>query len=137
MKIRKEHIESYLPQRAPFVMIDNLISVSDNNFESDFKINADNLFVEDGTLREFGLIENIAQSSAAGLAVLNKSNRDSAVHGFMGGISKLTVYHLPPVGQTLHTHITLMAQLGKMYLLKAVTFAEGIKLIECEIKVAG
>lgn len=73
MIISKEKIESYIPQRAPFIMIDNLIEATTETFKTDFRILPDNIFVEKGVLREFALIENIAQSSSAGLAVIKMS----------------------------------------------------------------
>ena len=63
MIISKEKIESYIPQREPFIMIDNLVEATPETFKTDFRILADNIFIEKGILREFALIENIAQSS--------------------------------------------------------------------------
>jgi 3-hydroxyacyl-[acyl-carrier-protein] dehydratase len=137
MRVSKDQIESYIPQRAPFVMIDNLVEATKEKFVTDFFILPDNIFVEAGVLREFGLIENIAQSCAAGLAVLNNSTRDAPVDGFIGGISKLIVYSLPGISDTVRTYITPIAQLGEMYLLKAETLVNEKKLLECEIKLAG
>ncbi len=135
MKITKEDIESFIPQRAPFVMIDNLLSATPDKIESDFKILPENIFLEEGTLREFALIENIAQTSAAGLFFINGGNVDKpVVEGFIGGISKLKVYGLPKVYDTIHTMVKPKASLGGMFLLKAENFVNGEKLMECEIK---
>ena len=61
---------TYIPQRAPFIMIDNLTDATPEKFKTDFLVLHDNIFVEDGILREFALIENIAQSSSAGLVII-------------------------------------------------------------------
>jgi 3-hydroxyacyl-[acyl-carrier-protein] dehydratase len=137
MKVSKEQIESFIPQRAPFIMIDNLIEATPDKFETDFRILSDNLFLEDGVLREFALIENIAQSSAAGLGFINREAKTRPVDGFIGGISKLKVYHLPTVNDTIYTMITMLHKLGNMYLLKGENFIDGKKLIECEVKLVG
>ena len=137
MMVSKEQIETYIPQRAPFVMIDNLIEATPEKFVSDFIITPDNLFLEDGILREFALIENISQTGAAGLAMLNSHNLKQPVNGFIGAISKLKVYELPRVHDTIRTLVIPMAQLGEMYLLKAVTSLGEKKLLECEIKLVG
>lgn len=137
MKISKEKIESYIPQRAPFIMIDNLIQAGERSFKSDFLILTDNIFVENGVLREFALIENIAQSSSAGLAVLKVSTEKKTIDGFIGGISKLKLYELPRVNDTIFTIVNLIAQLENMFLLKGENYLAGKKLLECEIKLVG
>lgn len=137
MIVTKEHIERFIPQRAPFIMVDNLINATPDRFETDFKILSDNIFLEDGVLREFALIENIAQSSAAGFAMINNQDRKKPVNGFIGGISKLNVYGLPVINDTIQTSITPIAQLGDMFMVKAEIFADGRKLIECEVKLVG
>ncbi|MEO7044381.1 MAG: hypothetical protein ABI091_03680, partial [Ferruginibacter sp.] len=84
-------------------MIDNLVEANDELFKTDFAVLAGNIFVEKGILREFALIENIAQSSTAGLAVIKMSSGRKTIDGFIGGISKLKLYDLPKVSDTIQT----------------------------------
>lgn len=137
MVITKENIQFYIPQRAPFIMIDNLIEATGKSFKTDFLILADNIFVEDEVLKEFALIENIAQSSSAGLAVTTFSAGSKTVDGFIGGISKLKLFELPGVNETIYTVITLLARLENMFLVKGENFINGRKLLECEMKLVG
>ena len=137
MKISKTEIEFYIPQRAPFIMVDNLLDVLPEKFETDFLILPDNIFLENGILREFALIENIAQSSSAGLAIIKKYRGENPVEGFMGAISKLKLYDLPRVHDTIYTIVTLIAQLENMFLLKGENHVNGRKLLECELKLVG
>jgi len=137
MIISKENIESYIPQRLPFIMIDNLIEVTTETFKTDFRILPDNIFVEKGVLREFALIENIAQSSSAGLAIMKISSGKKTAEGFIGGISKLKLYDLPKVYDTIYTIVSLIAQLENMFLLKGENYLNGRKLLECELKLVG
>ncbi len=137
MIISKENIESYIPQRAPFIMIDNLVEANDEIFKTDFMVLANNIFVEKGILREFALVENIAQSSSAGLAVTKMSTGKKAIEGFIGGISKLKLYDLPKVNDTIHTTVILIAQLENMFLVRGENYVNGKKLLECEIKLVG
>ena len=136
MIISKEKIESYIPQRAPFIMIDNLIAATPEKFETDFRILHDNIFVEEGILREFALIENIAQSSLAGLVIIKMSGKKTT-DGFIGGISKLKLYDLPKVNDTIYTVVNLIAQLENMFLLRGENYLNGRKLLECELKLVG
>ncbi len=137
MIISKENIESCIPQRTPFIMIDNLLEVSADTFKSDFHILPDNIFLEKGVLREFALIENIAQCSSAGLSIIKMSSRKKNADGFIGGISKLKLYDLPKINDTIYTIVNLIAQLENMFLLKGENFLNGKKLLECELKLAG
>ena len=137
MKIDKEHIVSYIPQRAPFIMIDNLIDAADGAFMTDFHVLPDNIFLEGDTLREFALIENIAQSSAAGISFMKSTSQSGSSDGFIGGISKLIVHALPKVNDTIRTVVTQLLQFENMYLLKGECYVDGRKMLECEIKLAG
>ena len=44
--ITKENIETVLPHRAPFIMIDNLIRADAKEFETDFIVQHDNIFLK-------------------------------------------------------------------------------------------
>ncbi len=137
MKINKEQIESYIPQRTPFIMIDHLVDAAPDRFETEFTILEDNIFLDEGILREFALIENIAQTSAVGLSYTNSLTANEPVEGFIGAISKLKVYDLPKINDTIQTIVRPKAQLGNMFLLTAENFVGGKKLLECEVKLVG
>ncbi|MEO5948614.1 MAG: hypothetical protein ABIP79_17495 [Chitinophagaceae bacterium] len=137
MRISKADIEKYIPQREPFIMIDNLADATSEKFETSFLILPSNIFVENGLLREFALIENIAQSSSAGLAITKMYSEKKNIDGFIGGISKLKLYDLPKVGDTIKTIVNLLAKFENMFLLKGENFFNGKKLLECEIKLVG
>ena len=127
----------YIPNREPFVMIDNLISVEGNLFTSDFLVCSDNLFLEDDLLREFALIENIAQTGAAGLAFAIREKKQRPKDGFMGSIAKLELFGLPKVNEKLLTTVELLFQFDTMFLLKGTNFVGDKKLLECELKLVG
>jgi hypothetical protein len=134
MLISKEHIENFIPQRPPFVMIDNLLEATGEFFVTDFFILPDNIFIQDGVLREFAMIENIAQSSSAGLTVTTKRSADKRPEGYLAGLSKLKLYELPRVNDRIYTMVKLVAQFGSMYLLKGENYLSDTKLMECELK---
>ena len=134
MKISKAEIENYIPQREPFIMVDNLVNATSEKFETNFRVLPGNIFVENGILREFALIENIAQSSSVGLAITMMNIEKKNVDGFIGAISKLKLYDLPSVNDTIYTIVNLMAQFENMFLLKGKNYLNGKILLECEIK---
>lgn len=137
IKVPKHEITNYLPQRDPFIMVDNLIDAYENKIETNFYISPHNIFVENGILREFALIENIAQSSAIGLNFLVSTRNNLPSDGFIGAISKLVVYDIARVDETIDTTVYLKAAWGNLYLLKGESFVGAKKIFECEIKLAG
>jgi predicted hotdog family 3-hydroxylacyl-ACP dehydratase len=137
MILTAAEIQQYIPQRYPFVMVDNLIEASAKHFITDFKIKQDNIFIEDGFLREFALIENIAQSSAAGIAFASKYDGKTKPEGYLGAITKLKLFELPEVNETVVTVVNLLIQFEHMFLLRGENYCMDRKLMECEIKVVG
>ena len=127
----------YIPQRPPFIMIDNLVEATGDYFKTDFKVLPDNIFVGNGKLREFAMIENIAQSSSVGLTIAKKYPSGKKPGGYLGAVSKLKLYELPAVSDRIHTIVKLIAQLGNMFLLNGETWFNDKKLMECEMKLVG
>ena len=60
--------EINIPQKPPMVMVNSIIEASGTTTVTSFLVKEDNIFMEDGFLREPALIENIAQSAAAGIS---------------------------------------------------------------------
>ena len=135
MIVLKENIENYIPHRPPFVMIDNLLSVSKERFESDFEIDANNLFLKDNIFQEGGLIENIAQTCAASFGFLDSAENAEPKIGFIGAISRLVLYELPPLYSKINTEIVPTHQLGNIVLVTGRNFLDGRILLECEMKI--
>jgi 3-hydroxyacyl-[acyl-carrier-protein] dehydratase len=135
MRVSKERITDFIPHRKPFIMIDNLIMAETDRFESDFFIGKDNLLVRSGYLEESGLIENIAQTCAAGFGFVDQEKGGEPKMGFIGAVSKLEVFELPFINSTIRTIVTPTHQLGNIFLLKGENYCNGRKLLECEIKI--
>lgn len=135
MIVAKDAITDYIPHRAPFVMVDNLVSATRERFESDFTITDDNVLVQDGFFQETGLIEHIAQTCAASFGYLDREEGGDPKIGFIGAVSKVLVTELPPVDSTIRTVVTPLHQLGNIYLVKGESFLDGRILLGCELKI--
>ena len=95
-----------LPQREPFVFVDRLVRYDERESVTVFTVPADHLLVADGYLTAPGILENMAQSSAARIGYLCKFILHVPVRiGYIGAIRKFRVYRLPAVGETLTTTI--------------------------------
>jgi len=135
MIITKEHIESVLPHRSPFIMIDNLIDASTVEFKTDFVVQPDNIFMKNDVLQEPALIENIAQTCAAGFGYLNSQSDGNATLGFIGAVSKLELFNLPLVNSKITTKANVTYQFQNVFLVKGENYCEDVKLLECEMKI--
>ncbi|MGK4568439.1 ABC transporter permease [Flavobacterium sp. 3HN19-14] len=109
-------IKNYLPHRAPMLMVDRIIQMDESVVESIFEIKADNIFVQNGTFLEAGIIENAAQncSSVIGKGYFvdenNNDKTDVDVVGFISAIKTLKIHNLPKVGTTINTIATLVSK---------------------------
>ena len=135
MKISKENIKSFIPQREPFIMIDSLIDASPAKFESNFLISNENIFLKNEILLEPALIENIAQTCAAGFGFVQSQSGGEPRLGFIGAVSKLEVHSLPKVNSIINTYVSVTYQLENIFLVKGENFCNGKKLLECEMKI--
>ena len=58
----KDFVQTLLPQRFPFVMVDSLYDYSETTLVSGFTIQNETIFFQNGNFIESGIIEHMAQS---------------------------------------------------------------------------
>lgn len=137
------NINNFLPHRAPMLMVDVLEEITATSVTSVFKINADNVFVENNHFSEVGLIENAAQtcSSIVGQTFFFTEDKEIKENvklvGFISGIKKATVFMLPLVNQTIKASATLVSRFDSddysICTMKCVTYQDDALLLESEI----
>ncbi len=135
MLVSKENITEYLPQRPPFVMIDNLIAVNKGKVKSRYKIPCENPMIKNGCLQESGLIENIAQTAAAGSGYESASNNKPVNTGFIGSVKNLKTYKLPKPGNILDTETETISRIMNAHIIRGKVESSGITLLECEMNI--
>lgn len=126
-----------IPQRRPFVMVDELLHYDPILSNTRFLIKESNILVENGFLSESGITENMAQSCAARIGYVNKVINQSEVKiGFIGGVKNLVIHRLPLVGNFIYTDIEVVGEVMSMTLVKAVVKELDDIIAECEMKIA-
>jgi predicted hotdog family 3-hydroxylacyl-ACP dehydratase len=136
MIIDKNEILNYIPQRPPFVMIDVLEKADENEFHSTFELKESNLFNFNGIISESCLVENIAQTCAAGFGyVARQKNGEETRLGFIGAVTKLNVYKLPKINSQIVTKISVLNQFENIHLVEGISYLNGEKLIDCQLKI--
>ena len=130
-------IAGILPQREPFVFVDRLVHYDDRETVTAFTVPAEHLLVEDGRLTAPGILEHMAQSSAARIGYLCKY----LLHvpgriGFIGAIRKFRVERLPAVGETLTTTVILREDVFGITLTDVVVRVDDEIIAEAALKTA-
>lgn len=109
-------IKNYLPHRTPMLMVDMILIMDNEKVETIFEIKSDNIFIQNNTFIEAGLIENAAQTCSSIVAkdyFVDENNQDKSgvdVVGFISAIKSLNIHKLPEVGNTIKTISTLVSK---------------------------
>ncbi|WP_343635295.1 hypothetical protein [Fluviicola sp.] len=136
MLINQENITSIIPQRAPFVMIDSLLSANETGFKTEFRIASDNLFLENQVLSESALIENIAQTCAAGFGYLNSLVEGGEPKlGFIGAVTQVKVEDTAKENDLIETSVQVLSTFDAIHLVEGTAKANGKVLVSCQMKI--
>jgi len=127
--------EINIPQKPPMVMIDRVVSFTDKATVTSLMVREDNVFYENGALREPGLIENMAQTAAAGAGLKPGVENGKPPLGFIGGIKNLQIFSLPGAGKEIITTVTLEHEIFDATIVNAKIFSDETQIAECELKI--
>jgi 3-hydroxyacyl-[acyl-carrier-protein] dehydratase len=130
------NVIQYIPQRAPVVMIDELLSSSDGMTVTRFEVKENNLFVKDNQFTEAGLMENIAQTAAAGVGYAFALQEAPVPPGFIGALKNFKIERLPKVGEQLLSRVEILQEVFEITLIKGeINTPEGEAIASCEMKI--
>lgn len=125
----------YIPQRPPFVMVQTLERSDDSGAATRFTVTEDNILVEDGFLKEPGLIENIAQTAAARMGYRCKLEQKPVPVGFIGAVQQLKINRLPATGEVLDTTILIKNQVFNATIIEGSIAINGDVIASCEMRI--
>ncbi|KGO91316.1 hypothetical protein [Flavobacterium subsaxonicum] len=130
----KSLVESLIPQKAPFVMVDKLFSFTENAIIAGLTIPADNIFVQEGMFTEPGIIEHMAQSVALYTGYQYYLKNEPAPTGYIGSIKDVEVLELPLAGDDLITEVTVLQEFMGITLVDIVTKRNGTLIANGQMK---
>ncbi|HTD40080.1 MAG TPA: hypothetical protein VK671_05630 [Mucilaginibacter sp.] len=133
--VSPENILSLIPQGPPFVMIDQLVTCDAISSSTTLRVSAENVLVCNNQLSEAGLIENIAQTAAAGAGYMAKKSGSQIQIGYIGAIKNLEITDLPKVGDVINTEVTITNQIFDVTIVSGKIECEGLMLAKCEMKI--
>lgn len=129
-------ITQLIPQRAPILEVDRLVSCSENQADTELVVRQDNFFTQHNKLQEPGLIEHMAQSAAAFAGCATFLRGEKPHLGYIGEVKKCHIAALPTVGQILRTTVTLISEIGDVSLVTIKTMLDDKQIAECQMKIA-
>lgn len=130
-----DNILDLIPQRAPIVMIDEFLGFKGEISRSRLVVREDNIFVDDNTLSECGLIEHIAQSAAARVGYIFKSKDMPIPLGFIGSVNNFAISRHPAVGDDIITEIEIIQEVLSITLIEARCFVNDEEIASCRMKI--
>lgn len=114
-------VESLIPQRFPFVMVNSISEYSENHLISGFEIKEDNIFVQDGIFQASGLVEHQAQSVALHTGYKFHLLGKEAPTGYIGAIKSFETEILPKIGDQLKSEVTILNEMMGVTLVDIIT----------------
>lgn len=125
-----------LPQRPPFVLVDTLLACDGKRTTTAFTVKADHLLVDEGRLSVAGVMENMAQTCAAGMGYVFYRERQAVRMGYIGAVRDLRLHRCPRVGEHLVTTVEVLEEVFGMTLVRAEVYGGEELLAEAEMKIA-
>ena len=131
----ESEVAGLIPQTSPMVMIGKLLETEGDKTVTSFVIREDNLFCENGRFLEAGLLENMAQTAAAGIGYQARQENRLPPTGFIGGIKNLEIHSLPSLGDEILTKITIEHRVFDATVANGKIYLQGKVIAECELKI--
>jgi len=131
----EEDIINLIPQKPPFVMVGQLLFSDDDLTRTSFTIPADNVLVFDGKFSEAGLMENMAQTAAAGAGNMARIEDRPIDIGYIGAVKNLEIYELPVVGDELVTEVKVETRLLNIAIVTGKVWRNESLVAQCEMKI--
>ncbi len=101
-------VGSLIPQKFPFVMVDKLLSFSENEVIAGLQVTQENIFENQGVFQESGLIEHMAQSVALFTGYQFYLKSEPAPTGYIGSIKSIEILELPKLSDDVVTTVSVL-----------------------------
>ena len=135
MLLNKNEIETVIPQRKPFVMVDELLYADEVKTITSFTPNEKSIFSEKDFFSENGLLENIAQTAAAGVGYICKVNNVKVPIGFIANVKQFEVLELPKLGNTITTEVEKINEVMDVTIVKGKVSYNSKIIVNCELRI--
>jgi predicted hotdog family 3-hydroxylacyl-ACP dehydratase len=132
---KQNDILALIPQRTPFVMLDEMVFCEGDITRTAFKVKEDNIFLRNGILEEPALIENIAQTAAARAGWIAIQQNKPVAIGYIAAIQQLEIFDRPQLHDLLETETVVTNQVMNVTVVTGKLSCRGRLLAQCEMKI--
>jgi len=135
MLANREDILQFIPQRRPIVMVHRLTAASDSNAVTQFDVEPDNVFIDNGKFAEPGIVENIAQTAAVHIGYQCAQKNIPIPIGYIAAIKDLKVKSLPSVNSTITTSVKVVNKVLDITVVQGIVTQGEETLCSCEMRI--
>jgi predicted hotdog family 3-hydroxylacyl-ACP dehydratase len=128
-------ITALLPQAPPFLMVDTLLWTDGPTTRSSFRVRADNVLLKNGELSAAGLMENIAQTVAAGAGWVARTGNKPVSPGYIVSVNNLEINAFPALGEELVTETTVKTRVADIVVISGRITCNGMVMATGEMKI--
>ncbi|MBQ4184397.1 MAG: pseudouridylate synthase [Bacteroidales bacterium] len=126
-----------LPQRPPFLFVDSIVHYDEAAVRTRFLVKEGGMLLEDSRLGAAGLLENMAQSSAARTGYISRFILNIPIRiGYIGAIRGGKIFRLPQVGETIETTVSLVQEIENVTMVDVVVRSGDEILARANLKTA-
>ena len=130
----RDFVGNLIPQKFPFVMVDKVLAFEENFITSGFTIEESNIFTENVTFQEAGLIEHMAQSVALYTGYQFYLKKEPAPTGYIGAIKSIEIFELPKVNDNLTTKVNVLHEFSGVTLVDISVLLNDVEIARGQMK---
>src|SRR6476469_7002692 len=130
----KDFVETLIPQKFPFVMVDKLYAFTETSLISGLRILADNIFFDNGKFLESGIVEPMAQSVALHTGYQFFLRNETAPTGYIGAISSININTLPKLDDELLSTVGILQECGGITLVTISVKCDELEIASGQMK---
>ena len=135
MIIKGDDIKRLIPQRDPFMMVDEFEQQDENTAQTVLTVSRGNYFLlPDSMMSPTGLIEHIAQSCSA-LAASRKEHTDTVPVGMIAEVKNFCCHRRPQLNEQLTTTVMFGFSFGSMTLAHGISKIGEETVAEVDLKI--
>jgi len=116
-------------------MVDELLYADDTTARTRFRVRAGNPLVDDNRFTEGGLLENIAQTVAAGAGYMAAKDGRAVSPGHIVAVSRFGITAFPVCGDELLTEITVLTRIPDIIVISGKVTCRETVMATCEMKI--
>lgn len=124
-----------LPQKPPFQLVDTLLMANADGIRTGFTVPQIHPLLHEGLLSEAGLIENMAQTAAAGSGYQCAQRQVAVPVGYIGAIKNLSIHALPAIGHSIETTVRTLHEVGNASIVAAECRLAEQLIASCELTI--